>query len=92
MSIVNVFVILSYAVFNLRAFLFIVITARIRRMGEGTVFSLFVSSLLDGGGVPHLADEGDYPSFLMGEGGGVPSSSPMVEGVPLSGLDGVTPL
>ena len=35
--------------FNLFTF-YLLITARIRRMGEGTVFSLFVSPHLDGGG------------------------------------------
>ena len=42
----------------------IVFTARIRRMGEGTVFSLFVSPHLDGG-------EGDTPGL---DGGGYPRS------------------
>ena len=43
-----------------------VITARIRRMGEGTVFSLFVSSHSTGGG-------GFTPIWLMGGGGAVQS-------------------
>ena len=50
---------------------FFIITARIRRMGEGTVFSLFVSPHLDGGGVPK-------PS--LDTGGGVPQ--PSLDGVP----------
>ena len=47
------------------------ITARIRRMGEGTVFSLFVSPHLGGGGVPQsgLAGGGRTPSQVRG---GVP--------------------
>ena len=41
----------------------LIITGRIRRMGEGTVFSLFVSPHLDGGGgVPQ-------PGLDGGEGG-----------------------
>ena len=60
------------------------ITARIRRMGEGTVFSLFVSSHL-GGGVPP-------PQVWLG--GGTPSQvwTGGVPGVPPQpGLDGVPP-
>ena len=37
-----------------------IITARIRRMGEGTVFSLFVSPHLGGGGTP-VRSGGGYP-------------------------------
>ena len=56
-------------------------TARIRRMGEGTVFSLFVSSHLDwGGGVPR-------PGLDGGEGVPWPGLDGE-EGVPRPGLDG----
>ena len=49
-------------------------------MGEGTVFSLFVSPHLDGGGVPQPGLDG---------GGGVGySSQVLMVGVPQSGLDG----
>ena len=61
------------------AFQFDIITARIRRMGEGTVFSLFVSSHLDGVGVPE--------SGLDGWGGSTPARSGWW-GVPRPGLDG----
>ena len=36
----------------------VIFTARIRRMGEGTVFSLFVSSHLGGGGVTPVRSKG----------------------------------
>ena len=56
-------------------------TARIRRMGEGTVFSLFVSSHLDPGG-------GGVPQPGLDVGGGYPSQVWVVGGVPQPGLDG----
>ena len=56
-----------------------VITARIRRMGEGNIFSLFT---LAGEGIPHLRFEvGGYPISGLG---GVPH--PMSGGYPISGL------
>ena len=84
-----------------------VITARIRRMGEGTVFSLFVSSHLDwGGGVSQQGLDGGkgVPQPGLDGGGGVPqpgfdggwypSQAWMVGGTcgtPWPGLDGVPP-
>ena len=64
-----------------------IFTARIRRMGEGTVFSLFVSSHLGGvpqsglgGGVPHpKSGQGLYP--IPGLAGGYPIPG-LGEGVP----------
>ena len=60
----------------------LLITARIRRMGEGTVFSLFVSPHLDG-------LEGGCPSqvWIWG-GGGVPQPGLDGGGVSRPGLDG----
>ena len=56
----------------------IVVTVRIRRMGEGNIFSLSVSSHLDGGrGLPHPAEGGGYPS--QDPGWGYPISG---QGVP----------
>ena len=47
---------------------YLIFTARIRRIGEGNIFSLFT---LGGWGVPHLSSEvGGYP--ISGPGGGVP--------------------
>ena len=57
------------------------VTAGIRRMGEGTVYSLFVSSHFDWTGVPHLADRG---------GGGYPPIG-TEWGYPLLRLDGTPP-
>ena len=67
-------------------------------MGEGTVFSLFVSSHLDGGGYPSQVwmvggvpqpglDGGGYPSqvWMVEE---YPNQVWMVGGVPQPGLDG----
>ena len=78
--------------FNLKYFM-CVITARIQRMREGTVFSLFVSPHIDGRGVLHPADGvGGIPilphrgvplSFLTGG---------TRWGVPPPGLDGVPPI
>ena len=73
------------------------ITARIRRMGEGTVFSLFVSSHLGGvlpqsglGGVPHLrSGRGGTPSQVWL--GGYPIPGLGGRGYPILGLDGVPP-
>ena len=55
-----------------------IFTARIRRMGEGTVFSLFVSSHLDGGGrVPQPGLDGGGTPARSGwwGGGGTPARS-----------------
>ena len=64
------------------------ITTRIRRMGEGTVFSLFVSPHLDGGGYPSQVwmVGGGYPGQVLMVGG----SQPGLDGgrVPWAGLDG----
>ena len=60
-------------------------TARIRRMGGGTVFSLFVSSQLDGGGgrgLPCLAKWGEL----------VPPSQVRTGGYPISGRNGRHPI
>ena len=61
-------------------------------MGEGTVFSLFVSPHLDrGGGVPRSCLDGGgggYPSQVWMVGGGVPWSGLDGGGVPQPGLDG----
>ena len=74
-----------------------VITTRIRRMGEGTVFSLFVSPHLDGGypipdldqGVPHpRSRQGGYPVQLIG---GYPHPARLTGGYPIQGLDRGTP-
>ena len=70
-------------------------SARIRRMGEGTVFSLFVSSHLDGGGrgypIPGL-DRGGLPHPRSGP-GGVPHPRSGLGEYLIPGLDwgGVTP-
>ena len=68
------------------------ITAHIRRMGEGTVFSLFVSSHLGGQGPPIQTWDG-VPPFL-GQGtprtwDGVPPQT--WDGVPLPDLEQGTP-
>ena len=61
-----------------------IFTARIQRMGEGTVFSLFVSSHHGGGGTPVRSRWGEYP--ISGLGRGVPC--PRSGGYPISGLGG----
>ena len=68
------------------------ITARIRRMGEGTVFSLFVSSHLGGGipqsglgGVPHPKSGQGVPHPRSGWGEGYPSQV-WPGGYPIPGL------
>ena len=74
-----------------------IITARFRRMGEGTVFSLFVSSHLDGGSTPARSgwwggvprpglDGGGYPGQVWMVGGTLARSGWW--GVPQQGLDG----
>ena len=60
-------------------------------MGEGTVFSLFVSPHLDGEGAHHpRSGQGGYP--IQGPGGGAPSSCgvthPADGGYPIPGLNG----
>ena len=51
-------------------------------MGEGTVFSLFVSPHLDGGGVPHhRSGWGGHPIPGL-DGGGVPQPGLDGKGVP----------
>ena len=63
-----------------------IITARIRRMGEGTVFNLSVHTSIGRGG------GGFVPIWLAdGEGGRevIPSQVWMGEGYPIPGLDGV---
>ena len=68
-----------------------VITARIRRMGEGNIFTLCVNPHLDGGGggVPHPANRGvPHPA----DGGGILSwqggmTSQVWRGYPIQGLD-----
>ena len=72
-------------------------------MGEGTVFSLFVSPHHDGGGgggypgqvwdggggvLPQLDLDGGVPRPVLDGGGGVYPSQVMVGGVPRPGLDG----
>ena len=65
-----------------------IFTARIRRMREGTVFSLFISSHLAGGGDP-IPGLGGY--LMPGlDGGGTPSQVWM-GGYPIPGLDGRVP-
>ena len=77
-------------------------TAHIRRMGEGTVFSLFVSPHLGGGGTPVRSREVPHPRSGWGEGvphprsgWGVPQVPPTRSGwgtpLPLLGQDGVPP-
>ena len=66
----------------------IVITARIQRMGEGTVFSLFVSPHLDGGG-PH--PRSGHTPFQVQMGGGEYSLRSGWGVPPCPGLDGVHP-
>ena len=71
------------------------VTARIRRMGEGTVFSLFVSSHLDGGsprsqifgrgGIPGPRFSGGVPSLRFS--GGVPGLR-FLGGYPVSVFQG----
>ena len=76
------------------------ITARIRRMGEGTVFSLFVSPHLRGGGYPisGLGGGGVYPISGLGRGypipglaGGVPHPRSGQGGTPSQVCSGGTP-
>ena len=74
------------------------VTARIRRMREGNIFSLF--TLVGGGGVPHPRSgwglphpaEGGTPSKIMT--GGYPRVPPVQDwmGYPNPGLDGVPPV
>ena len=59
-----------------------IFTARIRRMGEGTFFSLFVSSHLDGGGYPVMSKWG-YPKPRSGR--GLPTSQVRMGKPPISG-------
>ena len=78
----------------------LIITARIQRMGEGTVLSLFVSSHLDWGGVPHprprwggevphpKSGQGRYP--IPGLGGGTPGYPPW-PGLDAGGVPRVPP-
>ena len=74
------------------------VTARIRRMGEGTVFSLFVSPHLGGGGTP-IRYRGGNPSQIWLGGvphprsrwGGVPPNQVRMESPPQPGQDGVPP-
>ena len=62
-----------------------IFTARIRRMGEGNIFSLF--TLVGGGEVPHLRSEvGGGVPHLRSEVGGVPHLRSEVGGYPISGL------
>ena len=73
---------------------FFFITPRIRRMGEGNIFSLCVSSHLDrvGGGVPHPRfGQGMYPIPGVDEGGGVSYPRSGLVGVPIPGLDSGVP-
>ena len=61
------------------------VTACIQRMEEGNIFSLSVSSHLNGGGVPHPA-EGCTP--ISGPGReGIPPSQLQARGIPIQGLD-----
>ena len=62
-----------YAVRRLKIDNFCLITARIRRMGEGTVFSLAVHTST-GGRLPHLAEGGTPPRSRQG---GTPSQVQM---------------
>ena len=70
----------------------IIITERIRRMGEGTVISMFVSPHLNGGGGATRARSGwlggGYPGQVWIVGRGYPSQVWMVRGVLRPGLDG----
>ena len=79
----------------------IVITARIRRMGEDTVFSLFVSPHLDvgGGGTPSQVQVGGVPHPGNCGGGthprtrwGVPHYPIQLMGDPIPGPGGGTPV
>ena len=65
------------------------VTTCIRRMGEGTVFSLFVSPHLDGRGVSQPGhDGGGCPGHVWMVGGGYASQVWMVGGgIPWPGLD-----
>ena len=64
-----------------------ILTAHIRMMGEGTVFSLSVHTSTGGGGrVPHLADGGGTPSQVWTGGVPCPRSG---QGVPHLGNRGV---
>ena len=63
-----------------------VIIARIRRMGEGNIFSLFTLAGRGGGGmypISGISRGGGYP--VPGLGGGIPSQV-WVGGYPISGL------
>ena len=76
-------------------------TVRIRRMGDGNIFSLCVSSHLDGGGYPHQVLMGSTPILSdggtpilpdLGPGQGDTPIQTWEEGTPIQTWEGGTPI